>query len=127
MRLSAVMVLPNGAKLEEGWCEMATVKRMMLGGAAKGLGKLNAQMGAQAQTQRAQMKSAPPMQSVGKAASAAAALRKLPMTPSRPGTAGPSPMQSAGRTVLGSPTVRAGMAGKSMMKKGGAVKKATKK
>lgn len=176
MRLSAVMVSPSAAKLEEGWCEMATakpkVKRMMVGGAAKaavgaakGMGKLASQMGAQMQTQRARMigplgsagkpsatppaglnvagirkasaglgdtfprKSAPPPAFPAKSGveNAAAALRKLPMNPPRPGTAGPKPMQSSGRTVLGSPTVRAGMAGKSLMKKGGAVKKATKK
>ena len=71
------------------------------------------------------------------AASAAAALRKLPMNPPRPGSAGPKPMQTLGaagvpaRGISRSDLKMAGLgaagAARGMMKKGGAVKKATKK
>ena len=142
------MVSPNVAKLVEGWCEMAAakpkVKRMMFGGVARAVAKagktgpmnLISRLAPKTAPKQVQSKpyaspppKAPPPAFPAKSGvgNAAAALRKLPMNPPMPGKAGPKPMQSAGRTVLGSPTVRAGMAGKSLMKKGGAVKKATKK
>ena len=163
MHLSAAMASPSVAKLVEGWCEMAAakpkVKRMMFGGAAKGVAasmqgaakKAVASKTAPKQMQfmsdqlrgapmtpqemqfisdklrGAPMQAGPIRQDMSTFNKNATALRKLPMNPPMPGKAGPRPMQSAGRTVLGSPTVRAGMAGKSLMKKGGAVKKATKK
>lgn len=54
---------------------------------------------------------------------AAAALRKLPMHPPMPGKAGPRPLQTAPARGISRSDLK--MAG--MMKKGGAVKKATKK
>ena len=135
------------------------VKRMMLGGAAKGVAasmqgaakKAVASKTAPKQMQfmsdklrgapmppqemqfisdklrGAPMQAGPIRQDMSTFNKNAPALRKLPMNPPMPGKAGPRPLQ-ASKTVLGSPTVRAGMAGKSLMKKGGAVKKkATKK
>jgi len=98
------MVSPNGAKLEEGWCEMATakpkVKRMMFGGSARA-----AAGAAKAMASRAAPTARPTATMTGM-------LNQMK-------TAAPS---TNTRGVLGA------MAPRGMMKKGGAVKKkATKK
>jgi hypothetical protein len=105
------MVSPSGAKLEEGWCEMATakpkVKHMMGGGAARPMSK----------------------------AKLALRDRPDPMPPrKKPPTiyGGPDALNAymARRGVPNPKAIAAGMgagAARGMMKKGGAVKKATKK
>jgi hypothetical protein len=123
------------------------VKRMMFGGAAKsGVG--NAAAALRKLPMNPPPKKAPPPAFPAKSGvgNAAAALRKLPMNPPMPGKAGPKPLQAA-KTGLGQamnkPTMGLGaamankklagvgaLAGRALgmgKKKGGAVKKATKK
>ena len=160
MHLSAAMVSPNVAKLVEGWCEMAKVKRMMFGGAAKA-GSMNL-------ISRLAPKTAPrpgsagpkPMQSAAKSAAAQAGpmnlisrlapktapkqfmsdkLRGSPMPPqvrsaptSQMAAAANKKMQATAPKqfmpdkLRGVGAATTGVA-RGMMKKGGAVKKATKK
>ncbi len=124
---------------------MAKVKRMMFGGAARAVAKagktgpmnLISRLAPKTAPKQVQSKpyaspppKAPPPAFPAKSGvgNAAAALRKLPMNPPMPGKAGPKPMQ-ASKTGLGRAISGLGAAGaaRGMMKKGGAVKKATKK
>ncbi len=90
---------------------MAKVKRMMFGGAAKAAAGAVKSVGAKA----APPKSAPPPAFPAKSGvgNAAAALRRLPMNPPRPGTAGPRPMQSAGKAASAADAYKAYNAQKS--------------
>lgn len=134
--------MPSGVKLEEGWCEMATakpkVKRMMFGGAAgmgasalKSVGAKAAPMRTQSQMQKVDRSTSgpalqkfPDRQGYRQAESVYKQMqqqKQLANTVGRP---------SSGTVGLGQIRPIAGAAAKALglgKKKGGAVKKATKK
>ena len=126
------MVSPSGAKLEEGWCEMATAKpkRMMVGGMAAGAVKnLMGPKKAQAPSTQSQMQEG-----------AARGLKKASLTNKpdprgsmkiRPVAPGALEAYMARRAVPNPKVMQGNLNARDFrnatMKKGGAVKKATKK
>ena len=119
---------------------MAKVKRMMLGGAANAVARavksaVPKAPPSQAALQKAipnPMTAAPAAANAAKTRAQAGAQMQAQRAMSQPAPSAGAGLagMAAGRTPLASPTVRAGMAsqGRSLMKKGGAVKKkATKK